>query len=211
MLTPAAAAAARMDSATRVRSATGKPSSRMKPADRYSGVAPATDRSLTVPLTARSPMSPPGKNSGDTTYESVVRATRDPARLSSAESSSGSRSGLANARRKIASTSVRVALPPDPWDMVIRSSLTRGARRRARSMRSSTCCSRSVTGSSRRPAGSTFGVVMACPPGLPRLPGRGASGRSCSTRRTPLPATPCRCRSVFPVCTRYRRPCTPTV
>ena len=67
MQTPAAVAAFRIDSATRVRSATGKPSSRMNPAVRYNGVAPATDRSLTVPLTARSPMSPPGKNSGDTT------------------------------------------------------------------------------------------------------------------------------------------------
>ena len=67
MQTPAAAAASRMDSATRVKSATGKPSSRMKPAVRYNGVAPETDRSLTVPLTARSPMFPPGKNNGDTT------------------------------------------------------------------------------------------------------------------------------------------------
>ena len=64
----------------RRRSATGKPSSRMKPADRYSGRAPHTARSLTVPLTARSPMSPPGKNSGDTTYESVVNASRDAVR-----------------------------------------------------------------------------------------------------------------------------------
>ncbi len=76
--TPAAAAASRMDSVIRVRSATGKPSSRMKPADRYSGVAPATARSLTVPLIARSPMLPPGKNSGETTNESVVSATVAP-------------------------------------------------------------------------------------------------------------------------------------
>ena len=60
-------AAAFIEATIRVRSATGKPSSRMKPADRYSGVAPDTARSLTVPLTARSPMSPPGKNSGETT------------------------------------------------------------------------------------------------------------------------------------------------
>ena len=65
--TPAAAAASRMDSAIRLRSATGKPSSRMNPADRYCGVAPLTARSLTVPLTANSPMSPPGKNNGETT------------------------------------------------------------------------------------------------------------------------------------------------
>jgi len=65
--TPAAAAAACIDSVMRTRSATAKPSSRMNPADRYSGTAPDTARSLTVPLTARSPMLPPGKNSGETT------------------------------------------------------------------------------------------------------------------------------------------------
>ena len=36
-------------------------------------------RSLTVPFTARSPILPPGKNSGCTTYESVVKARRAPA------------------------------------------------------------------------------------------------------------------------------------
>ena len=41
-----------------------------------SGRAPETARSLTVPLTASSPMSPPGKKSGLTTYESVVNASR---------------------------------------------------------------------------------------------------------------------------------------
>ena len=65
--TPAAWAAAAIEAAIRCRSATGNPSSRMKPHDRYSGRAPDMARSLTVPLTARSPMSPPGKNSGDTT------------------------------------------------------------------------------------------------------------------------------------------------
>ncbi len=35
-------------------------------------------------------------------------------------------------------------MPPDPCDIVMRSSLTFGRRRRARSMRSSTCCSRSA-------------------------------------------------------------------
>ena len=47
-----------------------------------------------------------------------------------------------------------VALPPAPCDMVIRSSRTRGRLRLARSIRSSTCCSRSATGSTRRPPGS---------------------------------------------------------
>ena len=45
-----AAAASRIDPTIRCRSATGKPSSRMKPAVRYSGVAPDTARSLTCLL-----------------------------------------------------------------------------------------------------------------------------------------------------------------
>ena len=79
-----------------------------------------------------------------------MSATRDPPRSSWAASSSGSRSGLRNASRKTASIRVWVALPPAPCDIVMRSSLTRGRRRRARSMRSRTCCSRSASGSWRR-------------------------------------------------------------
>ncbi len=72
--TPASAQACRIESTMRVRSATGSPSSRMNAAVRYRGVAPPTARSLTVPWTASLPMSPPGKNSGRTTNESVVMA-----------------------------------------------------------------------------------------------------------------------------------------
>ena len=39
-------------------------------------MAPPTARSLTVPWTASLPMSPPGKKSGRTTNESVVKAIR---------------------------------------------------------------------------------------------------------------------------------------
>ena len=66
-LHPGDRAAASIEAMIRTRSMTGKPSSRMNPADRHIGVAPDTARSFTVPLTARSPMSPPGKNSGETT------------------------------------------------------------------------------------------------------------------------------------------------
>ena len=48
----------------------------MKPAVRYFGVAPIIATSLTVPHTASLPMSPPGKNSGHTTCESVLMARR---------------------------------------------------------------------------------------------------------------------------------------
>ena len=52
------------------------PSSMMNAAVRNSGRAPLIARSFTVPLTASRPMSPPGKNNGVTTKESVVSATR---------------------------------------------------------------------------------------------------------------------------------------
>jgi hypothetical protein len=48
----------------------------MKQVDRYRGTAPAMARSLTAPFTASSPMSPPGKKSGETTEASVVNASR---------------------------------------------------------------------------------------------------------------------------------------
>ena len=54
------------------------PSARMNAVERYSGVAPDIARSLTVPLTARSPIEPPGKNIGLTTNESVENASRAP-------------------------------------------------------------------------------------------------------------------------------------
>ena len=47
----------------------------MNPALKYFGLAPHMARSLTVPLMARVPIVPPGKMSGRTTYESVVKAS----------------------------------------------------------------------------------------------------------------------------------------
>ena len=100
MGTPAALAAAAMAPTTRSRSATGKPSSMTKPAERAKGWAPHAARSLTVPLTARSPRHPPAKKIGETTKESVVKATGRPATLTTAPSLSGASSGLAKASRK---------------------------------------------------------------------------------------------------------------
>jgi hypothetical protein len=65
--TPAVAAAARIDATIRSSCASAKPSSRMNAALTQSGRAPAIATSFTVPFTARSPMSPPGKKSGVTT------------------------------------------------------------------------------------------------------------------------------------------------
>ncbi len=72
--TSAAFAVSAMERTTRCSTSMLSPSSRIKPALRYSGLAPHMARSLIVPFTARLPMSPPGKNSGRTTYESVVKA-----------------------------------------------------------------------------------------------------------------------------------------
>ena len=62
--------------ADRRSSAIAKPSSMTKAAASASGRAAAVARSLTVPATARRPMSPPGKRSGCTTCASVVKAMR---------------------------------------------------------------------------------------------------------------------------------------
>ena len=49
----------------------GKPSSKIKPQDKYFGTAPHTATSLAVPHTASLPMSPPGKKIGSITKLSV--------------------------------------------------------------------------------------------------------------------------------------------
>ena len=54
------------------------PSSRMNAVDSTAGCARAIARSFTVPLTARSPIVPPGKTMGFATYESVENARRAP-------------------------------------------------------------------------------------------------------------------------------------
>ena len=59
----------------------GSPSSRMNPAESATGRAPHIARSLTVPCTASEPMSPPGKNNGLMTNESVENASRSAGRV----------------------------------------------------------------------------------------------------------------------------------
>src|SRR6266850_2829717 len=125
--TPAVFAAAPIDSTIRPRSASGKPSSRMKAALRYRGRAPAIARSLTVPLTASIPMSPPGKKSGVTTCASVVKASRPPATFRTAWSSSRSRYEFRNAGKKYRAIRSAVILPPLPWPSCTRSVIASGA------------------------------------------------------------------------------------
>src|SRR5450830_944080 len=112
--TPACSAAALIDETTRQSVSIASPSSRMKPALRYSGRAPHMARSFTVPLTASVPMSPPGKNSGRTTYESVVNASRLPPTSTRAPSCRAPRAGFANAGTNSRSISWCVSCPPPP-------------------------------------------------------------------------------------------------
>ena len=104
--TPASAAVAAIDAHNERSSASEKPSSMMKAAASARGRAAAVARSLTVPATARRPMSPPVKRSGRTTWLSVVTAMR-PDGESTAASSSLASTGLAKAATKTSPTRSR--------------------------------------------------------------------------------------------------------
>ena len=86
----------------------------MKEADSTRGRAAAVSRSFTVPATANRPMSPPGKNRGSTTKESVVKASRwEPNRTVAL--SSPTRSGSPYRARKTSSMRAAISRPPAPW------------------------------------------------------------------------------------------------
>ena len=90
-----------------------RPSSRMKEADSTRGRAAAVSRSFTVPATANRPMSPPGKNRGSTTKESVVKASRwEPKRTVAL--SSPTRLGSPYRARKTSSMRAAISRPPAP-------------------------------------------------------------------------------------------------
>ncbi len=194
--TPAASAARAIASTSPRSTSDGSPSSSTIDRLSASGRAPATARSLTVPLTASSPIDPPGKVIGLTTKLSVVSATSTPPIETVPASASAARAGEAKAGTKRPSISVCVALPPAPWAIVMCSSLKRGRLERAVSMIPRT---RSSASRSRGP-----------PPLTTDLPARARSARSCSRPRTRPRARPCTCRSRARACTRCRRPCTPT-
>ena len=120
MGTPASRAAWAIDSTMRFRSASGKPSSRMKLAERYSGFAPDMATSFTVPCTDRQPMSPPGKNSGETTCESVAITMRPLCTAKQALSLAARSQSLSKATRNSSSINCAIARPPLPWVMSTR-------------------------------------------------------------------------------------------
>ena len=123
---PSAAAAPCSDSTTLRSTDSGKPSSMMKPALRNKAFAPPIARSLSVPCTASDPMSPPGKNSGFTTNESVVNANRQPFTFTIAWSSSRANMGFWKAGRKISFISSALNFPPLPWPSTIVSFAAKG-------------------------------------------------------------------------------------
>ena len=172
------------------------------PPDSASGRAPETARSLTVPLTASSPIDPPGKRIGRTTKASVVIASRVVPTVSSPASEScverrvgeqrddqalderaaGLAAGAVRHRDPLVAEPLRA--PPHLLDAVLDLVLgdVGSTRPRDRSRHRSTS------------------RVSRCL----------RTGRSCSTPRRRPRRTPCRCRSGSPACRRCRRPCTPT-
>ena len=120
--TPASSPARFIEPAISSTSLRSIPSSRIIAQLSAKGSAPLTARSFTVPHTASLPMSPPGKNRGFTTYESVVNARRGTvSRI--AESPRGARDELLKRGRKTFSTSSWESLPPLPWARRILSGL----------------------------------------------------------------------------------------
>src|SRR5262245_16734329 len=89
------------------------------------GMAPATARSLTVPLTARSPIEPPGNRSGLTTKLSVVMAIETSSTVSVAASPSDPHAPTSGAISP--STRRRLAVPPAPCAISICVSVKRRA------------------------------------------------------------------------------------
>jgi hypothetical protein len=144
--TPAAAAAVAMASTSARSTSAGRPSSSTIERLSACGRAPATARSLTVPLTASSPIDPPGKRIGLTTKLSVVSAMSTPPMESVPASARAASAGEPKAGTNSPSIRVCVALPPAPWAIVTWASLKRGRLARAVSMIPRTRSSRSVTG-----------------------------------------------------------------
>ena len=116
--TPASLAAVAILCTIRARSASLKPSSRIKPAANHKGWAPIIATSLIVPCTDRQPISPPGKNSGETTWQSVAMTSLPvPGAGKSAPSSPWARYSLPRHLANSSSISCAMARPPEPWAM----------------------------------------------------------------------------------------------
>ncbi len=130
---PASRQASRIDARIRSRSRRGNPSSMITlHVSPSTSVAPIIARSFTVPDTASRPMSPPGKNGGWITWESVVRTSHWSPMRTAAPSSIAARpmtpagwaGSVSNACRNASSMRRRIARPPAPCFIMMRSSET---------------------------------------------------------------------------------------
>src|SRR5450755_3384432 len=145
--TPACRAASAMAWTSSRSTPASRPSSRIIETVSACGRAPAIARSLAVPLTASSPIEPPGKRSGETTKLSEVIATLAPSTSTvpaSPRAASVAEPSAAKAGSNNPSINVCVALPPAPWASVICLSRNRAFFARAVSMIWSTRSSRLV-------------------------------------------------------------------
>ena len=164
------------------------PPARMNAVDSASGVAPDIARSLTVPLTARSPIDPPGKNIGLTTYESVEKASRTPPTSTTAESPSSASAAAPNAGRNRCSTSSADMAPPPPWPITIVGESRSGAGQTQPVERRSPSAdlgrgARSATGHLRSSGGGTGSTRRRRPRTTPSS--RRAGCAACTPSRTP--------------------------
>ena len=106
----------------------------MNAAAMYNGFAPLMARSLTVPLIASRPISPPGKKIGVTTKASVVKAIRDPLSCNTAWSSSSRQVIVSKSRQKdfldqIAGELAAAAVPEDDLFMIENRRRTNGSKK----------------------------------------------------------------------------------
>ena len=166
----------------------GPPRARARASARAAG-RPTTARSLTVPLTASSPIEPPGKRSGVTTKLSVVTASAASPSVSVAgvgRASPAARCRSAGrSRPSISACDGLAARAVRHRDLLVAQPRALGARAgRSRAMRCSARAGahRALTASRRR-----------------------ACGRSCSRRRRRPRARPCTRRSAARACTPCRR------
>ena len=123
--TPAFWQAVLIDTNTSQNSSIRKPSSSIKLKDKYLGIAPHIARSFTVPFTASSPILPPGKNMGDTTKLSVVKAQL-PVKFKKAPSCFSFKKALFKISNTPLSSNLRVSKPPPPCPNVITSKSSTG-------------------------------------------------------------------------------------
>src|SRR3989338_967661 len=125
-ITSASLQALEIDLTILAKSAIRNPSSIMKERLSISGLAPHIARSFTVPCTDRLPMSPPGKNMGFTTKESVVNASLELPSSKTAPSWSSSRYLFLSAGTNSLLTNSAEGMPPLPWARVILTSVEKG-------------------------------------------------------------------------------------